>query len=599
MNREYRLDIDTLKAISIIGVVFYHIGWLDTGYLGVDVFFAINGFFILPSLLCKINKDGGGFSFFNYFVYRIMRLWPLIIIATILSLGIGYYGMLPDHYENLSQSVIASDLMAQNILSAITTKNYWDAVNEYKPLMHLWYVGILVQFYVFMPLLLKSLHWCCKKMNLLHNFISISIGVIWSLLVISFLLYILPVTSIAEKFYYLPCRLYELLAGGLVGIYLVNCGCKKLPVFYGLLSVFLILSIICGSLFMPIANGEINPVTGQENNTLLIPQCILLVIIVLLTCLVLISKQYETNKVYVRALAYIGKISFSIFIWHQIILAFYRYYIDDEMSTVFVLSLWSITLLMSLITYYGVEQKIKPTNKNFIICTMLVLLTLIPSSWIYINAGVIRDVPELNVQKDNVYRGMFAEYCDRVYKYNKDFEDNNNINVLIVGNSFGRDFANVLLESEYANNINLSYIYEHDIKYVDRYNQCDILFTFSSKKEVPYYVWDSIKSNIKVYGIGIKNYGSCNGIIYKNRHEKDYFQQEVMIDSNFYKLNDMWKKEWGSSNYIDFISLTRGKNGGTKVFTDDNKFISQDCRHLTKEGAIWYAKIIDFERIFN
>lgn len=59
MNREYRLDIDTLKAISIIGVVFYHIGWLDTGYLGVDVFFAINGFFILPSLLCKINKDGG------------------------------------------------------------------------------------------------------------------------------------------------------------------------------------------------------------------------------------------------------------------------------------------------------------------------------------------------------------------------------------------------------------------------------------------------------------------------------------------------------------------------------------------------------------
>ena len=46
----YRFDLDLLKGLSIIAVVLYHIGWLSTGYLGVDVFFAINGFFIVPGL---------------------------------------------------------------------------------------------------------------------------------------------------------------------------------------------------------------------------------------------------------------------------------------------------------------------------------------------------------------------------------------------------------------------------------------------------------------------------------------------------------------------------------------------------------------------
>ncbi len=57
MSKKYSVELDVLKAICIIAVVFYHIGWLKTGYLGVDVFFVINGFLILPTL---INQIGGG-----------------------------------------------------------------------------------------------------------------------------------------------------------------------------------------------------------------------------------------------------------------------------------------------------------------------------------------------------------------------------------------------------------------------------------------------------------------------------------------------------------------------------------------------------------
>lgn len=61
----YRFDLDMLKGLSIIAVVLYHIGWLKTGYLGVDVFFAINGFLILPGLLKRIG--GVIFSILHFF----------------------------------------------------------------------------------------------------------------------------------------------------------------------------------------------------------------------------------------------------------------------------------------------------------------------------------------------------------------------------------------------------------------------------------------------------------------------------------------------------------------------------------------------------
>ena len=61
--------------------------------------------------------------------------------------------MLPDDLENLSQSVIATNVFANNILQLITTKNYWDVVNMYKPLMHTWYLGVQEQCYLLYPFL--------------------------------------------------------------------------------------------------------------------------------------------------------------------------------------------------------------------------------------------------------------------------------------------------------------------------------------------------------------------------------------------------------------------------------------------------------------
>lgn len=599
----YRFDVDILKGIAIIAVVFYHVGWLSTGYLGVDVFFAVNGFFIVPSLMVKISGDG--FSYWKWLLRRVMRLWPLVLLISAICLGVGFMGMLPDDFENLSQSVIASDLMSQNILSAITTRNYWDAVNEYKPLMHFWYIGILIQFYVVIPLVLIVIKRCCDSWRL--DYIRGAKNCIWILSIGSLLLYLAPAVPQEYKFYSLPCRLFELLAGGLAGIYLNGKDDKRIHPLAGLWGMVAVVLLFVSAWYLPKEVGEIDAVNGQMAEVFLVPQNVLLLLTVFFACCLLSKDNSGSFPIKgFRWLAFVGKMSFGIFAWHQVLLAFYRYFITDEMSAGFVLLLWGMTLFLSVLTYYGIEQRFKPAWRYFVACVFVMVLTVIPAGWVYLKAGVIRDVPELNLKKGDGRRGMFAQYCDRIYAYNHDFprqanenREKRKVNVLVEGVSFGRDFANVLLESVYADKINLSYIYEHDEKYIQRYAECDYLFTFSNKPDVPRYVWANLDPQAEVYGLGPKNFGACNGEIYQHRFEEDYVKQTVDINPNFYLLNEEWRMAWGTEHYIDFLKLSSTADGRIRVFTEDGKFISMDCRHLTQEGARWFAKKINWKQIFG
>ena len=119
----------------------FHLGVLKSGYLGVDVFLVINGFLVVPAISKSVSK--GEFQYFSFLEKRLLRLLPLVAIAGLICMLVGSIGMLPDNFENLAQTVIAGNLFSENILSALTTKDYWGIANDYKPLMHLWYLGIL------------------------------------------------------------------------------------------------------------------------------------------------------------------------------------------------------------------------------------------------------------------------------------------------------------------------------------------------------------------------------------------------------------------------------------------------------------------------
>ena len=198
--------IDYLKTISIIGIVLFHAGLTENGYLGVEVFYVISGFLFIKSIRKELEEKS--FSPVKFALSRISRFWPLVAIGGMLSLIIGYFQMLPDDYENLAESVIASNVFLNNVLQAITTKNYWDAVNTYKPLMQTWYVGVLLQSLIFLAIVL----WIASKVSKK----DITRNILILLSVMSFVLYILPVFSSSDKFYYFPFRLFEITAGSLI-----------------------------------------------------------------------------------------------------------------------------------------------------------------------------------------------------------------------------------------------------------------------------------------------------------------------------------------------------------------------------------------------
>ena len=198
----YRYDLDLLKGLAIIAVVLYHVGWCKSGYLGVDLFLVLNGYLVVPQVIRQI--DEGRFRYWTFIEKKIFRLLPLVLIVSILSLAIGYWGMLPNDLRFLSEEAVAASTFMNNVLQAITTQNYWAAIYQ-KVLMHTWFLGVLFQFYVVFPLLMLLMRRRMMMTLIVLTFLSI-------------LLYQLPVDSIGNKYYLLPYRFFEIAIGGLVAI---------------------------------------------------------------------------------------------------------------------------------------------------------------------------------------------------------------------------------------------------------------------------------------------------------------------------------------------------------------------------------------------
>jgi peptidoglycan/LPS O-acetylase OafA/YrhL len=593
----YRKDIDALKGLSIIAVVLYHIGLLKSGYLGVDIFFVINGFLIIPGLCSRVGSNE--FRYFAFLRKRVIRLLPLVVLASMACLIIGYFGMLPDNYENLAESVAASNLFSENILSAITTKNYWNAANDYKPLMHLWYVGVLFEFYLVFPIILLISKWIAGRMRVhSQNFLP---NIVAAICLFSLILYLLPYFSESEKFYYIPFRLFELSFGGLAGIY-YNEQRNKTDLNWMWIT-FLTFLIFSSVLTFDLENiGNQMPVIGGgsnfENSGLIAHKSTLLILVVLMSSIVLSRNNSSYFLLRSKVLSEIGKRSYSIFVWHQLFLAFYRYFVTSKVTIPFLIGYVILLVIISELSYKLVEKRVKDDNKSLAIWVSLSVLTMVTACFIYFRAGVVRDVPEQNITVGNVHRNMHAEYVDRVYKYDKDFPDNKKMNVLVEGVSFGRDFANCLLESSYADSVNISYVHKWTDEAINRIRVADFIFTFSAKDKVPQYVWHNKKASTEVWGIGTKNYGECNGIIYSHRYADDYLSTTIDPNPDYMKLNSQWKMDWGD-NYIDFMGLAMDDSNRIRVFTPEGKFISQDCEHLTEEGARWYASLIPWESVLK
>jgi hypothetical protein len=105
------------------------------------------------------------------------------------------------------------------------------------------------------------------------------------------------------------------------------------------------------------------------------------------------------------------------------VLALIRYSFTNKLTEVLpLLAFFGITAVLSVLSYRYVEQ-MKKTKLAWVLTGLMLVVTTGASLYIYKNAGVVRDVPELEVVKGNVHRGMWAEYCDRVKWYDRDYPE--------------------------------------------------------------------------------------------------------------------------------------------------------------------------------
>ena len=366
---KYRPEIDGLRAIAVISVIIYHLNenWLPGGFLGVDIFFVISGFLITGIIIKEIQKNA--FSFKQFYTRRIKRIYPAFITVIALVSFIASAIFIYNDFNQLRKTIELATILLSNFYLGLT-QGYFDLSANENPVLHIWSLAVEEQYYLIFPLILILAY---KKFREIKVLLIITLILFFILLATSFI----PANVYKEVFhqpniYYLSnLRFPELLVGSLLAIYhnlsnniqLSKLASNILAILSTLLLFFCLFLMRNNTVFIP-------------GVTLIIP-CILTALIIHTTSQNNIVKLCLSNKVMV----FIGKISYSLYLYHWIFIAF-SYYItgSKQIQSITVLIVVILTIIFSIISYYLIEQPIRRSKLNF--KQAFIYLYLIPSLFI-------------------------------------------------------------------------------------------------------------------------------------------------------------------------------------------------------------------------
>lgn len=468
----YLPSIDSLRALAVLAVIIYHVdvNYLPGGFLGVDLFFVLSGY-LISSLIIKEYRKTGSINLYNFYLRRARRLLPavyfMITVGIILMVMFNEVLLKKSHLDAIFGYIYSS-----NWWYIFHKLDYFDTFGSQSPFKHLWSLAIEEQFYMIFPLLFLLINSKKKGKDgtykLSKSFLYIVLGLIFVSLVTYILLF--DINNISRIYFGTDTRAFSLLVG-VVGAILYPMDKLNTKITPQENIVYSVVSLISISALITIM------IYTSEYNTWLYRGGFLLVAILGIIIIISSGKQHTimAKLLSFKPVVFIGKISYSLYLWHFPILVLTTPVSEiGNPNNFYVILRVILTFIVAIISYVFVERPIRKLGfKNYVsiiykkivikskktkkivasiavIVSLLFVMGILGKSVPYLSTAFVKEV-ESNKESQFVNKGdnnkENNQNQDNKKDENKDDKnDNNNTekkysSVVVIGDSLTVDIG--------------------------------------------------------------------------------------------------------------------------------------------------------------
>lgn len=600
----YRPEIDGLRAIAVLSVILFHAGLelFSGGFVGVDVFFVISGYLITKIILADLEQDK--FRIVNFYERRARRILPALFFIVFSCLPFAYFIFLPNDLANFGRSLIAIPTFLSNVLFW-SERGYFGGVTEFKPLIHTWSLAVEEQFYLVFPFILM----------LIWYYLRIWIGLLILLTIACSLYLSWFLTNLHfETAFYLPfARAWELMFGSVAAFYgkqLANLGNKYSDILSitGLSLIFYAVFSFDGTTIFP-GYSALVPVLGT-----------------FLLIIVGQRRNFINRALASPWLVKIGLLSYSLYLWHQPIFAFFRHL---SLSDYIIVIGIPLSFILSLLSYRFIEtpfrDKIKFSRKDIFVYSAVASSMSIVFGMIFIfNDGFINRYAEADqkILQQFVNQGSYNQSrFDQIEM--RPFNETSKRRVLVVGDSYAKDLINVMYEGRMDTVIQFStkqinsecgnsYTTKNFDKFIpkSRARRCEWMGRYEDPRMRSLMIeadeiwlvnswmdWVielmpetltalSTKFDAEIKVFGSKNFGdiSISKMLKINPSKRYNYSQAASVEVLY--TNQRLKEIIPADNFVDLSVVSCGGDvAECAIFTKEGLLISTDGGHLTRAGA--------------
>jgi peptidoglycan/LPS O-acetylase OafA/YrhL len=400
MTPKYRSDIDGLRAVAVLSVLFFHSGVsiFSGGYVGVDVFFVISGYLITTIIVREIaNND---FSIAKFYERRFRRILPALTVVITVSLIVGFLLLKPDAVIDLGQSAIATALFSSNMLFYFES-GYFGGAAEMKPLLHTWSLAVEEQYYIFFPLLLILIAKKDTKHYLRWLIILGSLSFIAGVILTSI--------DSSAAFYWIPTRAWELFIGSILALHVIPSPSKR---FIREVNTILGIAMIAFGVFL------YTPETSFPGFAALLPT--------IGTALIIHSGSGGSSFIYkalsLRPIVFVGLISYSLYLWHWPVIVYTNILTIKEPSMSVMILMLALIFILSILSWKYIESPFRKKiffkgRQSLLVTSAVVSVAIIVSGMVFImNDGypyrLTNNVASIPKEKDHKWHHWAS--CEKV-----------------------------------------------------------------------------------------------------------------------------------------------------------------------------------------